>query len=302
MKEQTIDEVVARRFLLGQLSPDEQGRVEELAFDDPESFEVLQAAEDDLIDEFVYDDLSSEEKERFEEYYLVQPGRREDLRIANALRDHFERAQPGPSVWERVKKWFHLGTAPLIPIVVKAAIIIGAAVVTLVTLIPRMPRLFPVYQVKQGEPPALPSPTTTASQSPAPPSQPSPSPAPKASPTPHRSPSTSYAFLLVPGGPARTGGGGEKSVPLGSGSAEFELPLTGGSSYSTYQVTLASGDKIIQTFTRLKRTKISTGNGIRIRVSSNLLEGSQRYHFILKGVAANGSLELVDNYYFRVTK
>jgi hypothetical protein len=302
MKEQTIDEVVARRFLLGQLSPDEQGRVEELAFDDPESFEVLQAAEDDLIDEFVYDDLSSEEKERFEEYYLVQPGRREDLRMASALREHFERAQPVPSVWERVKKWFHLGTAPLIPIVVKAAIIIGAAVVTLVTLIPRMPRLFPVYQVKQGEPPALPSPTTTVSQTPSQPSQPSPSPAPKASPTPHRPTSTSYAFLLVPGGPARTGGGGEKSVPLGSGSAEFELPLTGDTSYQNYQAILLNGDKVIQTFPRLKPTKISTGKGIRIRLPANLLEASQRYHFVLKGVAANGSLELVDNYYFHVTK
>ena len=302
MKEQTIDEVVARRFLLGQLSPDEQGRVEELAFDDPESFEVLQAAEDDLIDEFVYDDLSSEEKERFQEYYLVQPGRREDLRIANALRDHFERAQPVTSVWERVKKWFDIGTAPLIPIVVKAAIIIVSAVVTLVTLIPRIPRLFPVYHVQQGQPPALPTPTSTASETPTPASQPSPSPAPKASPTPHRSPSISYAFLLVPGGPARTGGGAEKAVPSGSGSAEFELPLTGGTTYQNYQATLLNGDKIIQTFPRLKPTKISTGNGIRIRVPSNMLEASQRYHFTLKGVAANGALELVDNYYFRVTK
>jgi hypothetical protein len=47
MKEQMLNEVVARRFLLGQLSPDEQGSIEELAFDDPKSFEVLQAAEDD---------------------------------------------------------------------------------------------------------------------------------------------------------------------------------------------------------------------------------------------------------------
>ena len=301
MKEQMIDEVVARRFLLGQLSPDEQGRVEELAFDDPESFEVLQAAEDDLIDEFVYDDLSSEERERFQEYYLVQPGRREDLRIASALREHFERAQPVTSLWERVKKWFHIGTAPLIPIVVKAVIIIGAAVVTLVTLIPRIPSLFPVYRVQQGQPPALPTPASTASETPSP-SQPSPSPAPKASPTPHRSPSTSYAFLLVPGGPARTGGGGEKSVPLASGSAEFELPLTDGTSYQNYQAILLNGDKIIQTFPKLKPTKISTGKGIRIRVPFNRLEASQRYHFTLNGVAANGALELVDNYYFRVTK
>ena len=91
-------------------------------------------------------------------------------------------------------------------------------------------------------------------------------------------------------------------MPLGSGSAEFELPLTGDTSYQNYQAILLNGDKIIQTFPRLKPAKISTGPGIRVRVPSNILEASQRYHFVLKGLAANGTLELVDNYYFRVTK
>ena len=89
---------------------------------------------------------------------------------------------------------------------------------------------------------------------------------------------------------------------LASGVAVFKLPLTAGTSYRNYQATLANGDKIIQTSPKLKPTKISTGNGIRVRVSFNRLEVSQRYHFTLKGVAANGALEHVDDYYFRVTK
>src|SRR6185295_7306375 len=99
MSEQILDEVVARRYWLGQLSHEEQGRIEELAFGDPESFALLEAVEDYLIDEFVYNDLSAEERKRFQEYFLTQPGhsedpflthpsRREDLRIAEALRQH----------------------------------------------------------------------------------------------------------------------------------------------------------------------------------------------------------------------
>lgn len=302
MKEQMLDEVVARRFLLGQLSPDEQGRIEELAFDDPQSFEVLQAAEDDLIDEFVYDDLSSEERERFKEYYLAQPGRREDVRIARALREYFDRKHV-PSFWEPVRRWFHIGATPLLPLVAKAAVII-AAVIALVNLIPRIigPGFNPSYQVQKQQPSPLPSPASTASETPP---QPTPQVAHKEDPTKpsrpsQRPPSTHVAFLLTPGGPARDTGELTK-VSLRSKIKYIDLPLIDSTSYRSYQATLEQDGTTLYKWPNLKTRKITYGKGFRIPIPFNKLKASQRYQIVVQGVAPNGNLEEVDKYGFEVT-
>jgi hypothetical protein len=90
---------------------------------------------------------------------------------------------------------------------------------------------------------------------------------------------------------------------LASGPAGFELAITQNTSYPTFQATLEQDGIKIQTWPNLRPAKIhSLGNVIRIRVPFNLLEESKLYHFVLKGVAANGNLEDVDKYYFRVKK
>lgn len=305
MKEQMLDEVVARRFLLGQLSPDEQGRIEELAFDDPRSFEVLQAAEDDLIDEFVYDDLSSDERERFQEYYLAQPGRGEDVRIANALREYFNREQPVPSFWESVRGWFHIGATPLLPLVAKAAVIIAGAAIALVTLIPRIigPGLNPVYRVQQGQQPSpLPSPVSTASE---PPPQPSPQLAHKddqnkPSRPSHRPPSAATAIMLIPGGLSR----GDSEVPavsLTSKATHLDLPLIDRTAYQSYEAMLEQNGNTIRTWSNLKPITIKSRKRIRIPAPFDELKALQRYHLILHGIAPNGNGQFVHEYYFDAT-
>ena len=298
MKEQMIDEVVARRFLLGQLPPDEQGRIEELAFDDPQSFEVLQAAEDDLIDEFVYDDLSSEDRKQFQEYYLAQPGRREDLRIASALRSYFDREQATSSVWARVRTWFQLGAAPLIPAMAKVAAIIAAAVIGLVALIPRImgPGVNPLPQIAQQQPSPLPSPASTVSETPRP--QPSPSPVPSPSPSQNKPPSPHrpvYAVLLSPGGLTR--GGGEVTTVSLTSKTHLDLPLTDGTPYRSYQATLDQDGTRLKTWSNLKPAR----QRIRIPIPFDVLKASQRYHILLHGLAPNGNLEYVNEYHFDAT-
>ena len=304
MKELMLNEVVARRFLLGQLSPDEQGHIEELAFDDPQSFEVLQAAEDDLIDEFVYDDLSSEERERFKEYYLAQPGRREDVRIASALRGYFDREQPVSSFWDPVRRWFHFGATPLLPLAAKAAIIIATAVIALVNLIPRIigPGLNPVYRVQSGPSPAPPSPTSTASEDQP---QPQPSPVPKEGPNKrqppvHRPSSPVYAVLLSPGSLSRDDGV-VKKVSLTSRVKYIDLLLIDRTSYRSYQATLEQGGTTLQTWPNLKPRKIPPRKGFRIPIPFDQLKASQGYRIVLHGVGANGNLEYVHEYHFDAT-
>lgn len=306
MREQILDEVVARRFWLGQLSPEEQGRIEELAFGDPESFALLEAVEDDLIDEFVYNDLSAEERERFQKHFLAQPGRSdEDLRIARALRQHLDREFPAPSLWQRLRKYFPFGGDTLIPAVATGAVMIAAIIIIAILVRERFQQTpgQPLEAEKQSTP-ALPTPTSTPIETPA---HTSPSPAPahqndqNKPPVPRRPTAPVYSFLLTPGGLVR-GEGGVTPVPKKSGPVEFQLPLTGTTTYRSYEASLEKQNgQSIQTWT-LKPTRIISGTGVRVSVPSSQLEVSQRYRIVLKGIAANGNLQPFDEYYFVVTK
>jgi len=304
MNEQILDEVVARRFWLGQLSPEEQGRIEELAFDDPQWFAFLEAAEDDLIDEFVYNDLSSEERTLFEKHFLAkQPELRDDVEVARALRAYFEQEPVVvvPTLWERFRKLFHF-SPPLIPVLIKAILVIGAAAIGLVTLIPRIigPGLNPAYQVQQQQPPALPSPTSTPSETPA---QPSPSPAPKDNQNkPPVSPPHRLTYALLSPGLARSGEGA-KSVSVTRGRAtDLRLLLVTNTSSRHYQATLEKlpvAGPAIQTWTTLTSRRSSVGTVIHVHVSPDLLEKNQDYRIVLNAVAANGDLQHVDDYRFK---
>ena len=54
MKYSLEEELILKRFLLGELSPSEQSDIEERLFADPQYFSQFRAAEDDLIDEYLY--------------------------------------------------------------------------------------------------------------------------------------------------------------------------------------------------------------------------------------------------------
>ena len=88
MKEQSEDEVVLRQYLLGALTQEEHALVEERLFLNPDYFRQLQAAEDDLIDDYVYEELPVADRDRFETHFLSDPVRRQDLKIAQALRKY----------------------------------------------------------------------------------------------------------------------------------------------------------------------------------------------------------------------
>lgn len=301
MKEQILNEELAKRFLLGQLSPEEQGRIEELAFTDPQSFAFLEAAEDDLIDEFVYDDLSSEERDRFQTHFLDQPGRREHLRMARALRHNLEHDEPAPrSFWERLRQFFHFSTGSLIPATVGSALVIVAAI----GILRFIQTSNPPPQIAEQQPSPVPTPTSTASQTPVQ-GSPSPSPSSKGNdnkvPQPAHRPASAIYAMLDPGGPVRSEGVGDKEVSLSSNIAGFELPLVSGKSYRSYNATLNADGTVIETWPKLKPTRSRSISVIRISFPSNQLRLSQRYHFVVNGIAADGDIKHVADYYFRVT-
>lgn len=87
----TQDEILRiRRFLLGELSDEgERRRVEERLLLDDEYFREVQAAEDDLIEEYLGGALAPGEREQFERHFMAAPEQRENVRQAQAIRDYF---------------------------------------------------------------------------------------------------------------------------------------------------------------------------------------------------------------------
>ena len=77
-----LDENLIRRFLLGELSPDEQERVGERLLADEEFFAQVDAVEEDLIDDYACGRLGAADSERFERSFLITDERRERLRFA----------------------------------------------------------------------------------------------------------------------------------------------------------------------------------------------------------------------------
>ena len=80
------DEGTLRRYLLGELSDEEQSRTEERFLTDRDCFERLLLVEDDLMDDYVNGLLSQGDRERVERRFLLSPQRQERVTLAGNLR------------------------------------------------------------------------------------------------------------------------------------------------------------------------------------------------------------------------
>lgn len=86
MKQSAEHEPELRTYLLGGLMTDDALRVEARLFLEDDYSKLLKAAEDDLVDDYVNGELTSEEREKFERHFLSDPTRREDVKVARALK------------------------------------------------------------------------------------------------------------------------------------------------------------------------------------------------------------------------
>lgn len=74
-----------RDYLLGRLTPLQESIVEDEYFSKPALFDELRAVEDDLVDEYVRNELSPEERQLFVERFLNSTEREEKVAFARAL-------------------------------------------------------------------------------------------------------------------------------------------------------------------------------------------------------------------------
>jgi hypothetical protein len=79
------DEQLMIRYLLGELTEEEQARLEERLFADDEFYEHLQALKAELADDYARGELAEGERARFEERFLTSPQGRERAAFAAAM-------------------------------------------------------------------------------------------------------------------------------------------------------------------------------------------------------------------------
>lgn len=79
------NEKLISRYLLGELSEEEQVEIEDRAFADKEYLASITAVENDLIDEYVRHELSDADRRKFESRFLASAERRKRVEFAKAL-------------------------------------------------------------------------------------------------------------------------------------------------------------------------------------------------------------------------
>jgi anti-sigma factor RsiW len=100
------NETLIARYLLGELSEEQQIEIEDRAFADPKYLANITAVENDLIDEYVRNELSGSDRKRFEKRFLASAERRKRVEFARALTGVIsEQAAPNKTVVHETKSW-----------------------------------------------------------------------------------------------------------------------------------------------------------------------------------------------------
>jgi hypothetical protein len=92
-----------KAYLLGNLPSDEQEKLEQQLITDTAVFDELERVEYELIEAYLDGDLSEHERAKMENLFLRAPERKRQLSFARTLRLY---AAQKPSFWERWKQWF----------------------------------------------------------------------------------------------------------------------------------------------------------------------------------------------------
>ena len=263
-----------RPYLLGTLVEGEQQRLEESLLTSDELFEELLVAEDELIDEYLAGQLTESDRERFEQHFLSTPERLQKLRFARALRKHINAAasrespassadDPHPSSWKRWLPAFLRTQNPVLNFSLATALLV--LVVGGLWVITRS------YRESQL--------------------------------AANRGPSSSnfVAITLAPGLVRDAGEMKRVAIPASADAVQLRLEL-GGGAYESYRAMLQTDEgREIFTGDKLKAETTASGKVVVLSVPAKLLDQSD-YQLKLSGITADGNLEGISSYYFRVVK
>jgi hypothetical protein len=316
MKNDVQQETELRRYLLGELSLEEQVLVEQRLFLDSDYAELLQAVEDDLIDEYLADDLEDGERERFKNHFLLLPEHGADLRIAKALKKYEtpdRNPSPArntnndpsivpPSFFSKPFVWLSLTVAALILFSIVAWLVFRAV---------RGPSAESPLQANDPQP-VNPRPDE---RQPTPPPKndnrvvaPDKSNTNESGHTPEKPRERQYLatkiepYTLSAGGPSRAGGSTQKiAIYADTKTVRLTLPLEFTEMYEKYRAELMRGPRKLNTWTVTSQPDVTPPNVV-VEIPADALQ-EQRYRIKLYGIPAeHQNTELPVFYYFAVER
>lgn len=269
-----IDNEEMRAYLLGTLDAHRRTIFEERFLRDPEVYEELLAAEEELIDEYVAGDLSEVERLQFEAHYAITAERQNKMRFGTLLRTYADSLpapfvkEPEPVVVGQLKK-----TAPatkhfsiFLPLMRRPALTFGALLVAglaiLALCLLTMKKAAEQRALEQGE--------------------------------------SSVIMATLSPGSTRAGGTTNRVTvpPRGRFKVKFELELTN-ASFINYKSQLFRESESLLTSNELKKEARGTQQVVPVVIGGEYLVPGD-YQLRLSGVLDSGADEFIDNYSFRI--
>jgi hypothetical protein len=304
------------RYLLGEMTEQEQTQLEEQYFEDDVLFERFVAVKDDLVDAYARGQLGPEKRDRFEQHFLATPPRRlkveQSRRFINAAtavaQSSITSAAPGTRS-PKISWWQSISSSMGVPsLVLQGAfavlllIALASAWIWIRNLQNRKPEQAKLQDNRPKPDPGLvpsPSPqdtnpvvTVTASPSP---------PAVNRNPPQQPAPAHVASVTLLPFAP-RDGSGGN-TLRLAPDTDAVQLNLTfKDDEYRSYSVEVRTveGEQILQ-----RRGVKAVGAGGEKKLTINVDPARlNRQDFIvtLNGLSGAGMSEALAEYYFRVER
>ena len=117
-------EATLRQFVLGSLDDQRRLEIEERLVTDPEAFDALELVEEELVDQYADDLLSSGDRRDFERSFLTTPERRRQVAFVRLLREQAARAS-GPRVSSRRTSFGSFSAAWAAPLAASLCVAVG---------------------------------------------------------------------------------------------------------------------------------------------------------------------------------
>jgi len=307
-----------KSYLLGDLNPNEQQRLEQRLMIDSAAFEELRWIEDELIDDYLEGSLSGSEKEKFENFFLSTPERRQKLSFAESLKRYVavhSSKENRWSIWWNSSKALWRSQNPVYRWCLAASLLLiiaggswsiaqisrlqkaleqggsRASQMQLMEMQDRYSQMSMALQREQSRLRLLEQEAANLKQGVKPGNS---------SLLPGQLQTTLIAVTLPPGQLRDFGGSQRISIPAGTDLAQFDLKMEP-EDYSQYRAILQNvdQDKIWTQISPMTESGMQ-GQFLRLIVPAKLLKPGD-YVLKLSGVTAAGDFEDIGNYYFRVT-
>jgi hypothetical protein len=311
----TIEEEIIR-YVLGQLSEEEERSIEDQYALNLDFSDLVNAVEDDLVVAYVLNRLAREQREQFERFFLASPENVEKVTFTEALLRHMQQDSPGkisPAATQSqanipsagVRNWNALASRFALAFIILMAIGSGLWFLTRNnnSLPPvnqeRLPTPLSQNGVKQAEPTSEPSPNNQAVISTAPErnAQPFNRQATTRSKrtTGEKTTPIIASFILSPGITRAPGDTNRIEIPKNAQLVRLQLSMDTSVAYVTYEALLKQvGGREIWTH-RIRNRSGKRLRSLTLSIPANLLSSGE-YIITLGGTMQLGKAEILADY------